>query len=315
MKTARCYLVAKPLSGISLRSHLQRHGNFQANEICEALRQVLQTLQFLHTVCRVQFSTTHMERGIPHGNLTLDSLFIRQTDLVGVSRDRQFFIHVADLLLWEHLIYPPSSPKFHEMLANSSQDLGDPSDDLKDLGRVGFQLAGCTIDADTDEIIGLHEGQARQILNNDFLYHFLCRLIGEETPLRSADEALQALRNLSETPSTTSQALSESAEEDKARRARRFTRWGLPIAALALVSMGAISWWMFRKSPGDSPSIISLPISEPDPKPPEELYIREVFVPSGDVQYQVEKGGAWQVAMFRTFQRFHNGITVFLIST
>ncbi|MEB3356337.1 MAG: hypothetical protein VKK04_06400 [Synechococcales bacterium] len=290
----RCYLVAKPLPGFSLRDYVAQHGSLHPSQIREVLRQVLQTLQFLHTVCRIQFSTSHTERGIPHGNLSLDSLFIRQTDLAGVNSDRQFFIHVTDLLLWEHLIHPPASPKFHGAIAQTAQDLGSTSDDLQDLGRIGFQLAGHAVNPDTGEIPGLRTDRIRQTFSDQPLYHFLCRLVQEEAPFKTADEALQALRDLSAKAPTESRIPGEPVGEGSVWRSPWLARLGLPVAALVLLLMGTGAW-IFLREP--NAPILSLPEEE---VADEERYLSAIPVPGAPIQYQVEIGGAWHVAMFRT---------------
>lgn len=290
-ETALCYLVAKPLPGIPLRHYLEHHGNLRSSDIREALRQVLQSLQFLHTGCRIKFSSTYMERGIPHGNLSLDSLFIRQTDLVGVNSDRQFFVHLSDLLLWEHLIYPPASPKFHGAIAQSADDIADKLDDLRDLGRIGFQLAGCTLDPDKNDIVELRDGQAQAMLNDEPLYHFLCRLIGQETPIKTADHALETLRNLPQASLVPPQVLPQPADET---RSRHLTPWGLPLAVLVLCLLGTAAWLGMRKPA----SVVEIPLPAPDSKANDDLYLTAAPVPKRPLQYQIESGGVWQDVMW-----------------
>ncbi len=293
--TAQCYLVAKPLTGISLKQHLNQHGYFKSTDIREVLRQVLQTLQFLHSGCRIQFSVSQTERGIPHGNLSLDSLFIRQTDLVGVNSDRQFFIHVTDLMLWRHLFYPHSSPKFRA-IAQTADNLGSTIDDLRDLGRIGFELAGCAIAPNTNDIIGLLDESAQEKLKDEHLYHFLCRLIGEETPFKTAGEALQTLWELPKESPTLSQ---EFRTFEKNGLSQRFALLGLPIAACVLLLTGAIALlWLRNSSTGFIVSDISAPSQTQ--LPPEKLYIAKVLPPERLINYQVESDGALFSAMFRT---------------
>lgn len=304
-ETARCYLVVKILAATPLRSHLQQHGPLKPNEIRETLRQVLQTLQFLHMVCRIQFSTAHMERGIPHGNLSLDSLLIRHTNLAGVNSDRQFFIHVADLMLWEHLVHPPSS-RLHSTIAQTAADLGSTADDLKALGQVGFQLAGYRLNPDTQEIVGLRSGPefaARQHGLDAPLYHFLCRLIGEETPFKTADEALQSLRDR---PTQFPAALPPAETEESPGRSPWLNRWGLPLAALLILLVGGTAWWMLRNPA--QPVVSKDPIFPPasDTKPLEELKIAAALPPNGAVEYQAERYGVWEDVLYRKLTTSRN---------
>ena len=297
-ETAYCYLVAKPLPGIPLQEHLHHHGYWNSGDIREALRQVLQSLQFLHTSCRIKFSNTHMERGIPHGNLSLDSLFIRQSDLAGVNSDRRFFIHITDLLLWEHVIYPPVSPKFHSKISESSDDVADKLDDLKDLGRIGFQLAGCTVDSDQNDIVELRNGQAQTLVKDDLLYHFLCRLMGKENPIKTVDDAIEILRKLPETSSSSdSQISSESLDKTPPRNLT--TPWGLPAVVLALILMGATAWLFLRNRPVSVSTTSTTPQnSKTNDQNNGQLYLASASVPQQAIRYQIESGGVWQDAMW-----------------
>ncbi|MEB3214405.1 MAG: hypothetical protein VKL39_23865 [Leptolyngbyaceae bacterium] len=303
--SAQCYLVSKPLSGVSLNDYIRQYGYLHSRDVREVVRQVLQTLQFLHEVCRVQFSPTHMERGIPHGNLTLDSLFIRQTELMGVSSDRQFFIHVTDLMLWEHLIHPPSSPKFHRAIAQTAQELGNTADDLRDLGRIGFQLAGCMVTPGTNSISGLQDGHAQSILNNEPLYDFLCRLIGATTPFNTASEALQALNTLpSQSGTHAYEQYPGSLEENKSKLFQQLAQWGLPVAGLALLIMGMTAWLFLQTPNGSGGDVLSSDREETSP--PDPLYISETLPSTSStltVSYQAETKGAWQEILYREFSQ------------
>ena len=299
-ETAYCYLVAKPLPGIPLQEYLDQHGYWNSGNIREALRQVLQSLQFLHTGCRIKFSNTHIERGIPHGNLSLESLFIRQSDLVGVNSDRKFFIHIADLLLWEHIIHPPSSPKFHSKIAESSDDIADKLDDLTDLGRIGFQLVGCTVDPDhNNDIVELRNGQAQTILKDDPLYHFLCRLMGKDAPIKTVDDAIEVLRKLPKASSSSPQT--SSALVDTTKHSRFTTPWGLPLVVLALLFMGTMAWLLFSRNRqaivSDAPPP-SLEKPKPNKNNNSELYLAAALAPQRPIRYQIESEGVWQDVMW-----------------
>jgi len=172
--------------------------------------------------------------------------------------------------------------------------LGSTSDDLQDLGRIGFQLAGHAVNPDTGEILGLRTDRIRQTFSDQPLYHVLCRLVQEETPFKTADEALQALRDLPTMAPTESQTLGESAREGSAWRSPWLARWGLPMAALVLLLMGAGAW-LFLREPN-----ASITLSPEEEIADEARYLSAIPVTSAPIQYRVETGGAWQAAMFRT---------------
>lgn len=296
-KTGLCYLVAKPFNAVPLRNHLQQKGPLQANEIREVLRQVLQTLEFLHSVCRIQFTATHMERGIPHGNLSLESLYIRQTDLPGVNSDRQFFIHVTDLLLWEHLIYPPSSPKFYAAIAECSEDLGNKADDLKALGRIGFELAGCQYDPDTGRVAEFSSEHATSLLHDEELHHFLCRLVEMEVPFKTASEALQAIPRPAIAASRVAETEVDFSEESFGKSAD----WRLPALAMTMLLMGITTWFILRNLESKmARSTLSPLVTSPQPELPDNFRLADAgSTLSGPLRYQIESGGALRAAVDR----------------
>ena len=99
-KERSCYLITKPINhNTTLETYLTQYGLMSAPQIRELLRQVLESLRFLHTAYRVHFPSGDSERGLPHGNLSLKSLLVRQIE-GAISSDCQFFIYLSDLELW-----------------------------------------------------------------------------------------------------------------------------------------------------------------------------------------------------------------------
>ena len=196
-KERKCYLITKPVNhNTTLETYLTQYGLMTAQQIREVLRQVLESLRFLHTAYRVHFSTGESERGLPHGNLSLKSLLVRQIDRA-TSADRQFFIYLSDLELWEHLFYPLASPRFHAAIAKSTSALGSVKQDLADLGLTSLQLAGGTLTS-TSEQLPEQEQQIIWDLNDPPLLHFIQRLLGWSSPFNTAEEALHTLLQLPE---------------------------------------------------------------------------------------------------------------------
>uniref|UniRef100_A0ACD5GWT5 Uncharacterized protein n=1 Tax=Desertifilum tharense IPPAS B-1220 TaxID=1781255 RepID=A0ACD5GWT5_9CYAN len=118
----------------------------------QVLNQVLQTLECLHGQ-KFRFPSGQIQKGLAHGNLTLNSLLIAQNSLpkinpLGTSEpsavavatppliETDFFIYTTDLAVWEQLFNP------------ENQEIVNPlfQKDLVDLGYVAFYLlAGQTI--------------------------------------------------------------------------------------------------------------------------------------------------------------------------
>jgi serine/threonine protein kinase len=302
-KEKKCYLITKPINhNTTLETYLSEFGWMSAKQIREVLRQVLESLRFLHTAYRVYFSSGESERGLPHGNLSLKSLLVRQVD-IGGNGDRQFFIYLTDLELWEHLFYPLASPDFHPTVAKSAHDLGSVKQDLADLGLISLHLAGGALIPAEEQRPELTEVNSDD-LADPALRHFIQRLIGVIAPFNTAEEALHTLLQLPE-PSQLVPAptLIEAAEERPAAR-----KEGL-ILALALILglvglIGLLTWWM-RREP--LPSISTSPLPSLLDKAPQVSKVQDVDVQDVDVRnpisltYIVEPEGTWHYAMARRF--------------
>jgi serine/threonine protein kinase len=78
----RCYLIAPDnLAALpSLKDYLIQQGRMETEEVIQLLEQVLQSLEFLHSH-RWKFTSGEIRSGIIHGNLSLDTLLIQQTEM------------------------------------------------------------------------------------------------------------------------------------------------------------------------------------------------------------------------------------------
>ena len=285
--SSSCYLITKPIEqSLSLDTYLAAaKGAMTAAQIREVLRQVLETLRFLHTAYRVRFSADQFERGVPHGNLTLQSLYLKQTNAFGVSENRQFFIYASDLMLWEHLF------RYKSAIAQTSQELGSVRQDLQALGRIGFYVTG-----GKEETVGAqtHDFAAETTwshLSDRALKEFIQRLLGVGAEFSSAEDALHALPPLS----FSSTSLVASEPDVKAEKAARSGLAVLGIGALALCMLGGVGW------------AIGLLWQQKVLMPPNQTKIPccinpvETTALIGDgIPYVVESGGAWESALQRT---------------
>ncbi len=127
-----CYLVSELIpQSQTLREFLTLRGTLSAHQVRHILNQVLQTLWFLHHQ-KIRGFSGEIQYGVPHGNLSLDSLLIAPAPLqeMAIEDDQQFFVYTTDLALWEHLFLPGSS----------KPPTLTPAQDLVDLGYVGVSL-------------------------------------------------------------------------------------------------------------------------------------------------------------------------------
>ena len=173
----RCYLILQtsPLDR-TLSKYLREHPAMNATQVRDVLNQVLQTLEFLHAQT-VRISP-HQTQQLTHGNLNLDSIEIE------IQSDREFYIYLSDLALWENLFIPPRI---------NQPPPGSVQSDLAALGLVASYLwAGGTKNPATGQPLcpGTDEGWSHNDLD---LKQFIHRLVGLESPFEDADTARQAL--------------------------------------------------------------------------------------------------------------------------
>jgi len=296
----RCYLLTKGNLDLypTLSEYLALHGPMNARAVRQVLKQVLQTLEFLHSQ-KFRLPSGQIQQGLAHGNLSLNSLLIAKSQENGISVQNQpspgnglsnfsstadsemlnadFFIYVCDLALWENLFDPSTLEVFNP----------SPSQDLVDLGYVAFYLlAG-----------GLVNPLDRQPLNpqddlqwpavNFGLKAFILRLMGIGIPLENATAARQALGKLPlEKPSVPDviQVDAEKAEKVKSYRRPLFVLLGI----LGLTLLGGLIWFLIsRQQEGDL-------VSDEVPV----CCINQVpAIPAGKYTYTAERDGTWSYVL------------------
>ncbi len=123
-KGERCYLITKGTEASqTLRQYITQHGAMTALQVREVLNQALQTLEFLHSQ-KLRFPSNQIQQGLPHGNLSLDSILIQ-------VENNQQYIYFDDLAIWENVFIPP---------AISQPAPCKREQDLEALGLVAFYL-------------------------------------------------------------------------------------------------------------------------------------------------------------------------------
>ncbi len=288
----RCHLVYRSLGDriVTLEDYLTHSPKMSASEVREILRQVLESLRFLHSAYRVWFSADVSERGIPHGNISLKSLLFRQFRVAGVTQERRFFIYLSDLALWNHIFYTPGDTRY-QAIATCSQELGSFQQDLIDLGTVAFQLAGGQLNTVNNLPQELISNQPWLDLADEPLRLFLRRLVGAGGRFNTAEEALKELLHL---PEPQPIVLPEEQEESDVREAKTQQvsfLWFIvagAIATLLLIELG-------RSIIRERPQLEVLPqIHEPI------SYFSDVNTLGGrEVRYMIESESHWDVILQR----------------
>lgn len=192
-KDNKCYLITKDISNaISLADYLAQNQAMTAKQIRQVIRQVLESLHFLHRFCRVNLKSKSI-KGIPHGNININSLLINYSNVLPtVIEERQFYIYLTNLELWEHLFSP------EKQIADNKEDLGSEKQDLKDLAVVAFMLAGGQLNSNSLRPADFTSEQPWFSLQDDELKQFIQRLAGFGSSFDGADEAYNILKNLPE---------------------------------------------------------------------------------------------------------------------
>ncbi|MEO0458522.1 MAG: phosphate ABC transporter substrate-binding protein [Cyanobacteria bacterium P01_A01_bin.114] len=228
----RCYLVTPAVDrSPTLNRYCAQYGAVNSQTVGDILNQVLQTLTFLHQQ-KFTLPTGHVQTGIVHGNLTLDSLlWVAAEKASGVHG----FIYLTDFALWEKLFDP----------ALVDRGRLDSQQDLTALGKIAFWLLnGSTLDS------------SKQPLNPrldhnwpDGLYEplklFILRLMGIEPPFESAEAARKALLQLPPEP-VISQWENRDVEILPVKRAAYRRVLPILIAAIILATLGSIGWLILR---------------------------------------------------------------------
>ncbi|MEB3358282.1 MAG: hypothetical protein VKK04_16270 [Synechococcales bacterium] len=281
-QTNRFYWITKAIPhSLTLREYLTHFGPMAPPQVRQVLLQVLQTLMFLHS----QRWVGRWQRGIAHGNLSLDSLLI--ADQASLSQGDEtplqpkFWIYVTDLALWE------------DLFRTSERAIVPPSvtQDLQDLGNVAVQLLLGRDDGSIAKEQNTNQ-QRWATISDQPLTYFIQRLIGlSGEPFSSAEAAYHALLNL---PGEEVQDSSDTNfEPDK--DARPFP-WQLllktAVLTFVLGLLGTAIWLSWLRIVG---------VGAPAALPSTDCCIGEVDPPADQsITYVAESSGSWGRVLAQT---------------
>lgn len=258
----RCYFVSQGDTAAlpTLRTYLQRVGSLDEWQVREVLKQLLQTLQYLHGQ-KFSFPGGQVQQGIAHGNLGLDSLLVRET---GAQRS----VSLCDLYTVEQLF---ASPPETSLTPRSA-------DDLTALGRVAVALLGGWSDRAGDDL--LDEGSWPSVTVE--FQQWLRRLAGIEIPFEDAQAAALALARLPGERAADGGG-SNGGEEPEPPAP------GWPVLLLGLLALlvvvAGLGWYVTR------PAATGGKLS--DPQPLRGTFAEVNGVPVGTFVYGAEKEGTW----------------------
>lgn len=261
----RCYLITDVRDAApTLRQQLQAEGAFLPSDVRRVLEQVLQTLLHLHQQI-FALPLGQRQRGLVHGNLTLDSLLWIETP------PNDGFVYLTDLALWEQIFAPPAAEPY---MANVTP--GKVSQDLIAVGTIGVALltGSETLPEPTDNPADWDLPAA-----DPDLATFIKRLSTPYT-FDSAEAAWQELLRL---PAPTPQEAISTTVDTTAESQRRVPRWLIALAsALALVLLGGFLWRLLLRS--QAPASQAAPV----------CCFEEVgAVPAGEYVYTAVDEGTW----------------------
>ncbi|NEQ33120.1 MAG: protein kinase family protein, partial [Leptolyngbya sp. SIO4C5] len=295
----RCYLVTKPLpNACTLADHLEKYPyGLTAFQVRQVLYQVLQSLKYLHSAYRVYWPGETSEQCLYHGNLSLDSLWIRMANRHTATGEVQFFIYLSRFALWEHLFLPLQGRLLPTAIATHARDLGSPEADLRDLGWVAFSLlTGQKVDPQKVTLIDPQNAQYWPAdPQTQVLKPYIWRLmgIGDEESFKSVDTAKAALDRLPLTPPPDPVADIPPPAVSEPTTERRQARLWLLAILLVLGLAGLVAWRWLRQSE----TVIELL----NPCPEGSCELSDIPVLSqATSQYAVEFGSAWGKAINRS---------------
>ncbi len=284
----RWYLIIEHLPNcLTLREYLeQQHQSLTPIQVSKILKQVLQTLQFLHNCYEVRLSQS-MRKGIGHGNLNLDSLLLVSNDIQSHfdQEDEHFSVYVSRIALWEKLLDSLELEAHHPSLSTKAIQ-----QDLIDLGQVSYLLSGGKQES-PDQDFQWHQHCHPELKN------FTLRLYSGEFQ-RASDAHRELLKLPLDHPNDAITPQSIVVENEQLPNEKPQQSWTIPLIILIaiLVSLGLLSIGIWRFIFRSKPETISIELFDKDPIPSR---INQVSIPlnflNKKINYSADK--RWENAL------------------
>jgi ABC-type phosphate transport system substrate-binding protein len=268
----RCYLIEHDhATAKTLSQYLREYPVMSGELVREVLNQVLQTLEFLHTQ-KIRLPNNQVRPGLAHGNLNLDSI------LIEAISDREFYIYLSDLALWEQLFIPRSIPK------------SPAPDPRQDLISLGYTIANFWAGGNIDREASRREARPQSGRVNDEwgqsdlpLREFIRRLSGVGERFESAEIARQALLKLPKLDRLGDREQPIDITNPIAAPAQRWRLLGAIGGVSLILLIGAVIWYFLARA---------TPRKSADPRlTPSFADVNGV--PTGEFSYTGEKNGTW----------------------
>ena len=236
-----CYIISElNQSYISLKDYLNENIEMDYEEVRTLLKQVLQSLYFLHNQ-NVILGNSELIPGLAHANISVDSLL--HDDKLDT-----LLIHLSDFALWEDIFKPQSLKSINEYCSHSLFQK-----DLKDLGNVAIKCLFWNHIIEYE--INLDEQTNIKYLlstSADFrLNKFIEKLIGVDGGFNDTREAFEEISNL---PYELRQPPGKFVEPGSNREENKKTSFSkLKLFFLLLLSFGLLAF-LFSLIKNEKPS-------------------------------------------------------------
>jgi hypothetical protein len=254
----RGYLITKELeNSFTLTQYLSQKSTMPAKQVRQVLSQVLQTLWFLHNHT-IRFADGSTQRGLAHGNLTLDSLLLVADSQPTGMIEPQFYIHVSDLALWKIPFQRSdrSAQSAHASIQSDAIAQNAIDRDLRDLGVVGFYLlVGATNDRYPDPESDPKAHPKWATVGDEPLKQLIRQLLHFDRSL-SFDSAEQARKTLPELPPESSVLAPVGEPLVSPDRPKIKPLMTLMLVILLIGILISIGWWLFQRLRSVIPDIL-----------------------------------------------------------
>jgi hypothetical protein len=277
----RCYVIFDARSANpTLNQLLKQTGAWSPEQVYRLLNQLLQILEVLHCQ-KFQLPMGQVYSDLTHGNLSLDTILIQQSDPNRL--DEPFFVYLCDLVLWDSVCRTPL------------MQLPEPSiaQELRNVGYLAFYaLQGGAVARNGQAFDPLEPTHWKPMSGP--LKTLVRRLVGLEEAFPSALEARQALLQIPLAALPAVRDYPEPIVEAKRRN------WG-KIVAMGIVGlvMGAVIFEALKPKPGVLAT--KIPVLEK---------IKDIApLPLGEFRYTAVQNGTWHY-LLQTASLIESGQTL-----